>query len=86
MLGCKAIARDVGDLAGTSRPVQQRGTATRRITAVLGRRPQTSYAAPFGHEQGHVGSLHPDGVLRPSQIERSRAHRGHMSIEYRMKR
>jgi hypothetical protein len=32
-----------------------------RTTAVLGRRPQPHYAAPFGHAQGRAGSLHPEG-------------------------
>lgn len=42
-----------------------------RATATLVRRPQTSYAAPFGHEQGHAGSLHPEGQCS-ADVDRTR--------------
>jgi len=38
-----------------------------RATAALVRRPQTSYAAPLGHEQGRAGSLHPEGRCSADQ-------------------
>jgi hypothetical protein len=38
-----------------------------RATAALVRRPQTSYAAPFGYEQGRAGSLHPEGQCSADQ-------------------
>jgi hypothetical protein len=43
-------------------------------TAVLGCHPRTHHAAPFDHDQGRAGSLHPDGLIRAACPLRARRH------------
>jgi hypothetical protein len=57
-----------------------------RATAALGRHPHAQQAAPFDRHQGCTGSLHPAKPELLAPANRDRAHPGHMSTGYNVKR